>query len=566
MLTISQQQIDNRYDSLPAVLKEALFSTDNADSLWNIGDGNHLSDDKKSDLAGIVGNVILGFIHPDDLAKEIAADLMIDNRLAQQLSEEVNKKIISPVRSEVEKIYRSPSAGAASDLSLKIPLREMKEQEESPVVSESPKEILTGEKPKVLDVSAPAVFSLSPDSNERAPEGTGGFLKTKPKTGEELRSELGVVSDAKLEAIEKVEEFVAKEPIREFKPEKAEPVKIEEAPTIIHEEAEIKQTVNTKPYISGIFGFLKRKRPTITEQVKITATINPEEESPQNISQKLPAEKEEKEKTIPSDSSYESGQLKTEAGKNQEEGHQLFSIEDIISARKETKEREEQEKIIEEQVLENQPSGAAAELSQASQSPKTLETPVEIPFEIPSANEFLASPSPVPPSSLSSSDILAEEKLAIQEESQKEEQPAAPKEQFLSNVSEEKLTAQDDKPKIRVVHYSDLRTLLEESGEQGKQEKMNNVFPEENEIENKKEIIEQENKAEKILAVNFPPEDRKENKEDLKSQQAARETSPVNASSAPAGSAEKDIPDVNNIKLEDLPVGDNVIDLRKLEQ
>ena len=95
---------------MPQDLREFLFSESNSDLLWSIGEANHLSDDKKSTLATIVGDVILGFIHPDDLAKYASADLGIDMRLAQTLADEVNKKILFSIRQQLVQGYQPPAA------------------------------------------------------------------------------------------------------------------------------------------------------------------------------------------------------------------------------------------------------------------------------------------------------------------------------------------------------------------------------------------------------------------------------------------------------------------------
>ncbi|MBI5401746.1 hypothetical protein HZB05_02905 [Candidatus Wolfebacteria bacterium] len=110
MLQISKEQLYSRYDSSPQVLKEALFSEETDNLLWKIGEAHHLSDDKKSILATLVGDVILGFIHLDDFEKQISMDLGIDTRIAQSLIVEINKKILASIKSEIEQNYQAPMA------------------------------------------------------------------------------------------------------------------------------------------------------------------------------------------------------------------------------------------------------------------------------------------------------------------------------------------------------------------------------------------------------------------------------------------------------------------------
>lgn len=132
MLQISQQQAIERYDSLPQVLKEALFSQESDELIWRIGEAHHLNDEKKSILTTIVGDVIMGFLHPDDLRRELQEVLGIDIRIAASISREVNKRIFYPIRDEIRKVYTPIITGFQ-----KPPM---------PLVEEMPEEIPTKEK------------------------------------------------------------------------------------------------------------------------------------------------------------------------------------------------------------------------------------------------------------------------------------------------------------------------------------------------------------------------------------------------------------------------------------
>ena len=81
MLKISRQQLINRRDSLPDNLREALFSEYNSETLWKICEGQHLSEDKIYIIATLAGDVILGFLHPEDLALEIKKTLILSPNL-----------------------------------------------------------------------------------------------------------------------------------------------------------------------------------------------------------------------------------------------------------------------------------------------------------------------------------------------------------------------------------------------------------------------------------------------------------------------------------------------------
>ena len=99
MLKISKQQALNRWDILPDNLKEALFSESNADILWLICEAQHIPEQKIYTIATIAGDVILGFLHSEDLAKEIRTTLNLNPEIANSIANEIDRKIFVPIRS-----------------------------------------------------------------------------------------------------------------------------------------------------------------------------------------------------------------------------------------------------------------------------------------------------------------------------------------------------------------------------------------------------------------------------------------------------------------------------------
>ena len=215
MLQISKEQLYSRYDSLPQVLKEALFSEDTDNLLWKIGDAHHLSDDKKSILATLVGDVILGFIHFDDFEKQISIDLGIDARIAQSLIVEINKKILAPIKNEIEQNYQAPTA--VTDIKrVEVPLSSPITVEPSiipptEIKIEKPEEVV---KPVAVDLSAQA-----------------GAVASGP------------------EAL------------------------FEEAPAIIHKEEKVQTVVPAKVSLGGLMGIFKRTAEKTAETPQVAAEV-----------------------------------------------------------------------------------------------------------------------------------------------------------------------------------------------------------------------------------------------------------------------------------------------------
>jgi len=110
MLKIPRQQVLERWDVLPNNLKEALCSDPNSGIVWQIGALNHLPEEKISMMATIVGDVIFGFLHSDDLAREIQESLNLNSQIANSISHEINRKIFAPIKIDLEKIYSPVSA------------------------------------------------------------------------------------------------------------------------------------------------------------------------------------------------------------------------------------------------------------------------------------------------------------------------------------------------------------------------------------------------------------------------------------------------------------------------
>ncbi|MBI5306028.1 hypothetical protein HZB04_00320 [Candidatus Wolfebacteria bacterium] len=108
MPNITKQQAINRWDKLPMILREAVFSERNADILWGICETQHLTEDKIYAIAALTGDIIMGLLHPDDLAKEIKETTGIHSDMADLIVKEIDRKIFSLIRSEIDKAYTLP--------------------------------------------------------------------------------------------------------------------------------------------------------------------------------------------------------------------------------------------------------------------------------------------------------------------------------------------------------------------------------------------------------------------------------------------------------------------------
>ena len=244
-------------------LREALFSEYNAETLWRICEGQHLSDDKIEKVATLVGDVILGFLHPEDLAQEIRKDINIVPEIANVIASEIDRKIFTPIRSDLEKVY-SPAVALAEEGA--PPSAEVETEERGP-------EIIESEKPTVTEIRKP-----------EAPI----------KIVEEKEVEQPVLSRAEGPKIitpeEKPEEIQYEEVQlpKEIELSKA----IEDRPLILHKETELKPLSDTKKSLKslgGLFDFLKKGKEK-KEERPVRAEVEGIETKPPKIEEIKPVE------------------------------------------------------------------------------------------------------------------------------------------------------------------------------------------------------------------------------------------------------------------------------------
>lgn len=118
MIKISREEFIKRYDALPENLRQAILSDESVDMLWTIGGAHHLSEDRIGKVAGVIGYIILGLVHLEDLVKEIVIEVGVDRRLAEEIAREIKLKILNPLIPQLQQLYHygstgSPQAGSA---------------------------------------------------------------------------------------------------------------------------------------------------------------------------------------------------------------------------------------------------------------------------------------------------------------------------------------------------------------------------------------------------------------------------------------------------------------------
>jgi|GEM_PF-1263719 len=276
MIKITQQQAINRWDTLPENLKAAIFSDYNAEVLWHICENQHLTEDKIEIIATLAGNVLMGFVHPEDFGAEIREALNINPEIANSIAAEVDRKIFNQFKADLKKVYQ-PLDMAREDLtgpafSTTLDLREKPSiefvEDKTPENKIDLSKFAAPQQP-AMEFNAKAKVEAVKTGEVEKPEQKTEEIKINietpaPVISKEEKIEENISQKEELKPEIKIEEkketepqFVSFDAITSPQPQTvAEPQ--EEAPLIIHKEEEMKPLSGKWKSLGGMFGFLRK--------------------------------------------------------------------------------------------------------------------------------------------------------------------------------------------------------------------------------------------------------------------------------------------------------------------
>lgn len=106
MITIpTEDQVEARLETLPENLRDALFSIEITNLGESIGLSNGLKDGDIPSLAEVIAWVLMGFTHPSNAAQAIEEHVGADSEKARIIGQEIDQKIFSRYKTDLEKIY-----------------------------------------------------------------------------------------------------------------------------------------------------------------------------------------------------------------------------------------------------------------------------------------------------------------------------------------------------------------------------------------------------------------------------------------------------------------------------
>lgn len=105
MQTITNEQIYDRWEQVPEALKEAFFSTDNGEIVWKVCEDAGLSEEVIDNILVVVGNVLFGFTHINDFAKELQSIPGMDQKAVDPIIFQIDNRIFGPIKGEILRLY-----------------------------------------------------------------------------------------------------------------------------------------------------------------------------------------------------------------------------------------------------------------------------------------------------------------------------------------------------------------------------------------------------------------------------------------------------------------------------
>ncbi|KPJ73708.1 hypothetical protein AMJ48_00745 [Parcubacteria bacterium DG_74_1] len=116
------------YKLLPKELREVILSAETASSIRSVCAKNEINEKKIPSIAELVGEVLLGILPPDDFQGALEKDLDLEEKTAKKVALEIFRFIFYPVKTSLEKLYKTevkPPAKPSTSSPATGPLKEV---------------------------------------------------------------------------------------------------------------------------------------------------------------------------------------------------------------------------------------------------------------------------------------------------------------------------------------------------------------------------------------------------------------------------------------------------------
>ncbi|MFC1629843.1 hypothetical protein ACFL11_01340 [Patescibacteria group bacterium] len=100
------KEIDKTLQSLPDELKEAIFSMETADIIWQACEKQKIMDDRMTKTAEHTGHVLMGLIPPEDFQDVLEREVKIKKDTAKKIAHEINRFVFYPVKNSLAELHK----------------------------------------------------------------------------------------------------------------------------------------------------------------------------------------------------------------------------------------------------------------------------------------------------------------------------------------------------------------------------------------------------------------------------------------------------------------------------
>ncbi|MCX6738216.1 MAG: hypothetical protein NTY11_02280 [Candidatus Parcubacteria bacterium] len=104
MEELSRDELWAIYNTLPDTLKDAIFSEDTAEAIFNICKLYEIN--KNSEVAKIIGKILMGLLPPEFLKDTLQEELGISEDIAKKATMELEHFILNPVKKDLDVLYQ----------------------------------------------------------------------------------------------------------------------------------------------------------------------------------------------------------------------------------------------------------------------------------------------------------------------------------------------------------------------------------------------------------------------------------------------------------------------------
>lgn len=105
-LNYSPRELKPLYEKLPQDLKQALFSKESADAIYEICLKNDILD-KNAELAKYIGYLMLGLLPPAEFAKTLQEELELNKDTAEKIYQQTARALFPPIKQSLEILYNT---------------------------------------------------------------------------------------------------------------------------------------------------------------------------------------------------------------------------------------------------------------------------------------------------------------------------------------------------------------------------------------------------------------------------------------------------------------------------